>query len=476
MKVKMSKFLTDQKSHLKKIVDDLSKEFKYVSILAVDTKGKAYGVTRTGYNLGDSMWTERGFVVRAYNGINYSEYSFNQIDPNNLDELVSKIKNEFESSTAVLKAAKLNQNGYPVIEETALKDAFYSDVDIHPSEVTSKEKINRLTGLMEEALSYSDKLVDFRCNYEEVVISKMFISTKKELEQAYIWSQGFLLAIVRDEDKSKFYYDSFAGLKGVELMDELKSVTKDIVDGALKLLDAERIEPGEYDIICAPDVSGLIAHEAFGHGVEMDMFVKNRARAYEYLQKPVGSNLVSMHDGAKAAYNVSSYLFDDEGTLGSDTKVINEGILQTGISDVLSALKLGTTPTGNGKRESYERKAYSRMTSTFFTGGQDKLEDMIASIDKGYLLEGVMSGMEDPKNWGIQCMLIQGKEIIDGKLTGKIVSPVIMTGYVPDVLNSIDMVSEDVKIYGSGTCGKGHKEWVKTADGGPFIKAKGRLG
>ena len=139
-------------------------------------------------------------------------------------------------------------------------------------------------------------------------------------------------------------------------------------------------------------------------------------------------------------------------------------------------MQLGTIPTGNGKRESFERKAYARMTNTFFSGGNDKLDDMIASIDKGYLLEGLMSGMEDPKNWGIQCMILKGKEIIDGKLTGKVISPVIMTGYVPDVLKSISMVSEDVKIYGSGACGKGHKEWVKTSDGGPYMKAKGRLG
>ncbi len=37
--------------------------------------------------------------------------------------------------------------------------------------------------------------------------------------------------------------------------------------------------PGEYDCICAPDVTGMIVHEAFGHGVEMDMFVKKRALA-----------------------------------------------------------------------------------------------------------------------------------------------------------------------------------------------------
>ena len=86
--------------------------------------------------------------------------------------------------------------------------------------------------------------------------------------------------------------------------------------------------------------------------------------------------------------------------------------------------------------------------------------------------------MEDPKNWGIQCMIAKGLEIIDGKLTGEVISPVLMTGYVPDLLQSISMVSHkaDLNLSGSGACGKGHKEWVKTSTGGTYIKAVGRLG
>lgn len=208
----------------------------------------------------------------------------------------------------------------------------------------------------------------------------------------------------------------------------------------------------------------------------MDMFVKNRAKAPQYIDKPVASSLVNMHDGATSAKHVSSYLFDDEGVIGKDTTIIENGILKRGISDTLSALRLGTEPTGNGKRTSFERKAYTRMTNTFFTAGNDTVEDMISSIKKGYLLECPSSGMEDPKNWGIQCMISYGKEIIDGKLTGNIVSPVVLTGYVPDLLKSISMVSGDVEIEGTGACGKGYKEWVKVSSGGPYIKAKVRMG
>ena len=84
--------------------------------------------------------------------------------------------------------------------------------------------------------------------------------------------------------------------------------------------------------------------------------------------------------------------------------------------------------------------------------------------------------MEDPKHWGIQCVVAMGREIKDGKLTGKVVAPVTLTGYVPDLLKSISMISNDFAMFGSGACGKGHKEWVKVSDGGPYLKCKVRLG
>ena len=173
---------------------------------------------------------------------------------------------------------------------------------------------------------------------------------------------------------------------------------------------------------------------------------------------------------------MASCAFDDEGILAGDTIEIENGFLRTGICDALSALRLGTKPTGNGKRENFEHKVYTRMTNTFFASGNDSLEDMIASVKHGYLLKGIQSGMEDPKHWGIQCIVERGYEIKDGKLTGKVVSPIIMTGYVPDLLGSVSMVSTGRELFGGGGCGKGYKEMVKVSDGGPYMKAKARLG
>ena len=206
------------------------------------------------------------------------------------------------------------------------------------------------------------------------------------------------------------------------------------------------------------------------------MFVKNRALGAQYIGKRVGSDLVTMHEGAKPEIQVASYAFDDEGVLAHDTVEIRNGILKTGVCDALAALRLGVEPTGNGKRENFEHKVYTRMTNTVFESGDSTLEDMVATVKYGYLLKGMQSGMEDPKHWGIQCIIDRGYEIRDGKLTGKVVSPIVMTGYVPELLGSISMLSRDHELFGSGGCGKGHKEWVKVSDGGPYMKAKARLG
>jgi TldD protein len=449
----------------------LSVNYKYVSVLGTDTKGKSYNVTKVGTEVNDIMLAERGFVVRVHNGVNYSEYSFNEISEEKLEGIV---KNIHEKLNKVSK--DISMNSYKVIEEKEIKDCFLSEFEVNPEEISSEVIIKELTQIKDAACACSDLIVNFRASYNAMHVSKLFMSIKKDLEQSYLLGEGFLFSVARREEKTKYYFQSYSGMKGFELIDELKKEYKDVVNQSIKMLEAKTVIPGEYDVICNPDIAGLIAHEAFGHGVEMDMFVKERAKGAQYIGKQVASALTTMHDGAAAAKHMSSYLFDDEGTIGTDTIVIEKGTLKNGISDLLSALKLGTTPTGNGKRQSFERKAYSRMTNTFFEAGNDTYEDMLASIKKGYLLEGTYSGMEDPKNWGIQCIALLGREIIDGKLTGNIISPVVMTGFVPDLLKSISMVSQKVELSGSGYCGKGYKEYVKVSDGGPYIKAKVRLG
>ena len=477
MKAPFSPYLTSIKDGLKRLIALLGEDYPYVSVLATDSKGLSVRISRHARSVGsETMTTERGIVVRVFQGGQYSEYALNDFDPAAPEAAAKEIRNALAAQQALpsLTASKVYET--PMVPDDPQTLFVEKEAKELPETCDTASLVERLIGYSDRAAEMDERIVEAMARAQSTHISKLFLTRNRDLAQSYVYSEGTMVVVAVEDGKTQTGYKGVSGLCGSELFAEMDALVDTSVKEALELLKAEHIVPGEYEVITSPEVSGLIAHEAFGHGVEMDMFVKNRALGKDYIDKRVGSDLVTMHEGALCASDVTSYVFDDEGTLAGDVIEIDHGILRTGICDQLSALRLGTEPTGNGKRENFEHKVYTRMTNTIFDSGEDTLDDMIKSISFGYLLEGMESGMEDPKHWGIQCIVKAGREIKDGRLTGKIVAPIIMTGYVPDLLGSISMLSKDREVFGTGGCGKGYKEWVKVADGGPYMKTKARLG
>ncbi|MBO5790133.1 MAG: TldD/PmbA family protein [Clostridia bacterium] len=469
-------WIAETKATAKALLNELLAHFSYASILLTDSKAKNYSISRSGISVNENAeFGDRGAVIRIYDGNGYAEYATNTLSEARIPEILQTLKERLQPLAGKLPEGLFEEKMAELPDES-ITFARATDYEVHPCDLGDEAILTKLSQAREKALSYDERILDtvVFSTYQEY--HKLFLSKNKDLTQSVLWMSAGAAVLASRGEEIKESYRSFSGLGGAEVLDRMEGEIENVANATLALLDAEPIEPGTYDCICSPETTGMIVHEAFGHGVEMDMFVKDRALAKSYVGKPVASPLVTMHDGACAAREVATFFFDDEGTLAKDTVVIEKGILKQGICDAQSALSLGCAPTGNGRRESYARKAYTRMTNTFFEGGTDTLEDMIASIQYGFLLEEPSSGMEDPKNWGIQCMVNVAKEIKDGKLTGRIFSPIVLTGYVPDLLKSISMMTPTVELGGGGACGKGYKEWVKVSDGGPYMKAKIRLG
>ena len=474
--VTLCPWIKQTKSAAKSLLEALLAKYPYASILLTDSKAKNYSISRSGISVNaNTDYGDRGAVVRIYDGKGYAEYATNMLSHARIPEIMQTLSDRLAPIAGALPAGLVSEKMGALSDESITFEKA-TDYEVHPAELGDEAILNKLSSIREKALAHDERILDTVtfATYQEY--HKLFLSNHKDLTQSVLWMSAGAAVLASRGEEIKESYRGFSGLGGAEVLDRMDGEIINIANSTLALLDAEPMEPGTYDCICSPETTGMIVHEAFGHGVEMDMFIKDRALAKSYIGKPVASSLVTMHDGACAAREVATYFFDDEGMLAKDTVVIEKGILKQGICDAQSALSLGCEPTGNGRRESYARKAYTRMTNTFFEGGTDTLEDMIASIEYGFLLEEPSSGMEDPKNWGIQCMVNVAKEIKDGKLTGRIFSPIVLTGYVPDLLKSISMMTPNVELGGGGACGKGYKEWVKVSDGGPYIKAKIRLG
>ena len=466
-KLAHGEYLIGIKKTARTLVDALTREWGYASLLCVDAQGKSYRQESAGASVSDEpLYCSRGFVLRVVARGSVVEHSFSSLCEKDIDAIAATIR------TLALDMPE----GDFVPSDERWEFSGESEYEIAPWEIGDAAIIDKLAEARERALASDSRVFDALCRYSYRKYTKMFLSPNKDLTESVMWSAATVLTYVRDGERIKDSYQGFSCLGGAEVIDSLIDEGVPLsVKNATDLIGSESIPTGEYDCICSPDVTGLIVHEAFGHGVEMDMFVRDRAQARLFIGQPVASELVTMHDTACAVVQAASYFFDDEGNAARDTVIIKDGILVGGISDAQSAHRLGITPTGNGRRESYSHKAYTRMTNTYFEAGESSIEDMIASVDYGFYLEEARCGMEDPKNWGIQCVVGIAREIKDGKLTGRIFSPVVLSGYVPDLLKSISMMSERTHLCGTGFCGKGYKEWVKVSDGGPAIKARIKL-
>lgn len=464
-----SEFLQSRRADAKALVAALKEHFDYVSVLGADVRARSVMANNKLTSISSGMDTECGFVVKvAGDGVFY-EYSLDDIH-GDLEAMVREIVRCFRFS----KALNASPIGVRDLNDEPLVQSFSRENDLE--RYSEQQILNFCKELRAGVSAKSEHLLNVSVGVYTMETSKLFISENRELDQNYAWVNGYVSVVYQENGRTVQHRvgenESTLGL----VMEKLPGVVDKLLHDAHMLTTAKAMVPGEYDIVTDTEMTGLICHEAFGHGVEMDMFVKDRALAKEYVGKYVASPIVNMRDGAAATLSAGSYFFDDEGVLAGDTQIIKDGILITGISDLSSALELGTAPTGNGRRESSRRKAYARMTNTFIEPGKDTLEDMIASIDHGYYVCECDNGMEDPKNWAIQCVAKYAIEIKDGKLTDNWFSPVIISGYVPDLLKSISMVSKSHKIVGAGMCGKGYKEWVRVSDGGPSVKARAKLG
>lgn len=353
---------------------------------------------------------------------------------------------------------------------------FTTQAQLDPLSMPMQEKLDRLRQLQQRARGLDARIVNARVFYIEINEFGVFNNRWADLAQRVTRVRVTLMLFVAGSDgQIRYDWTSKSGTGGWELLDFTDDEIRATLTNALALLTAKRIEPGEYQIISAPGVTGTICHESFGHGVETDMFLKERAKAAHYIDKTVGSELVNILDDPSIPGVWGSYFFDDEGQLAAPTKIVENGTFRRGITDFYSSSALGLARSANGRRQDFGRKAYARMSNTFFGAGETSLEDMLAQVDHGIYVDRWSSGMEDPQGWGIQVTCHYGREIKAGKITDRVFAPVGISGFVPKVLQSVSAVGNHLSL-DAGFCGKGHKEYIAVSSGGPHLLLRATLG
>lgn len=472
-----------------------------------------YSMNPRGQNVKDSE--SMGVMLRIFDGISMYEVCVDQLGLDELKkralELVNKVKTLGQaapSNKVYLSPSWSERLKAPLEKEisTQIPSGASPNTWVHfgtplkkPLFTTSTAAMSFLKEKTEQLLKVGESLPeteparhpDFWSGSMRVAdLNFVFIDESVRMTQA-LKRNAVFVTVIKGEDRGFFGRGGLGGLETIELSDRH---CMSAYDDLAKSLRAERLKPGKYKVLMSPAISGVFAHEAFGHSQEGDTWARGRSKARELhqAQVKVGNDKATILNNPAVYMNGEddfaawgSYYFDEEGWLAEKHYLVKEGWLQTPMTNLTSALRLNVPRTANGKRESWTNGMYTRQTNTYFSAGTSTFADLLEKVDYGFLATTCFGGMEDPKGMGIQVGMGFLEEIKDGKLTGRTFKgpnggAVQMTGYVPDYLNSIIDKSKIEAFHGEkdkstepwndvGGCGKYHKEYVVAGCGGPYM-------
>ncbi|MCX5725732.1 MAG: TldD/PmbA family protein [Candidatus Saganbacteria bacterium] len=342
-------------------------------------------------------------------------------------------------------------------------------IKLRPDEVP----IERKTGIVLEAnkiaRSYGDKIIQVTVSYgdsnQAVTIAN---SEGTYIEDNRIRTRFVINVIAAKDGVLQTGYEGPGGSCGFELFEKhpVEKISRLAAERALKMLDAPPAPSGKMPVVLSSQAGGTMIHEACGHALEADFVMKGTSIFGEKLGGKVASDLITVIDDATLPGNFGSFRFDDEGTPSQKTILIEKGILKGFMCDKYTAKRINMTSTGNGRRQSFRTKPVPRMTNTFIAQGKMDPEEIITSIKNGLLVKKMGGGEVDVVNGDFVFDILEGYLIEDGKIKHP-VRGAILTGNGPKILETIDMVGNDLE-FTPGVCGK--YDHAPVSDAQPTIR------
>jgi TldD protein len=223
---------------------------------------------------------------------------------------------------------------------------------------------------------------------------------------------------------------------------------------AIAMLNASDAPAGAQTVVLAPGWSGILLHEAVGHGLEADFIRKGTSLFAGKVGQRVASDLVTVIDDGTVSGGRGSLNIDDEGNPARRKVLIEKGILKGFLYDTINARLMGQESTGSGRRESFRHAPMPRMTNTFLAPGEHDASEIVASVKKGIYCAQFGGGQVDITNGNFVFEVNEAYLIEDGHLT-RPVKGATLIGVGPLALQKVSMVGNDPQHDpGMGTCGK----------------------
>ena len=395
----------------------------------------------------------KGFSARVlYNGAFGIAYSSEE-----------DYKNLIDSAIRNAKALSKENPETNIDNYKGIKKRFKINYKINPLDVSFEDKKKKL---LSYKLLSGIKSLDIR--YGDANRYYRFVNSEgSDLELLDSSIAIIAFAYSQKGSKKDNFVKTYRIRGGYENIENVDTTVEKTMKTAIEVLNAKSVKGGDFPVIVNQKLAGVFAHEAVGHACEADFVLKGTTvLKKDLLSKKIASdNLTIADDKQRLTWGYTP--FDNEGVVGSNTVLIENGVLKGYLHTKETACAFNSEPTGNGRAMSLANKPIPRMTNTVIEKGDSNFDEMVKSIKKGYYLKGSLGGQTNPITGQFlfnaqECFLIENGEI---KYRVKAAS---LSGSILDILPKISLVGNDLG-EDTGTCGK-DGQYVPVSENAPHIK------
>ena len=357
--------------------------------------------------------------------------------------------------------------------DIVLKERLFGDIHpirIVPASVSNREKIAILKEGYFAAREYDDSIVQVNGTLLDVDHNILIASTEGLYAQdRQIRTRMMIHAIAEVQGETQTGSCSPGRRMGLEMFENVVSREVGIhaARQAVTMAGAGYCPAGVMPVAIENGFGGVIFHEACGHSLEASSVAYGQSQFAGKLGQKIANEKVTAIDDGTIPNAWGSINIDDEGTPARRNVLIEKGILKSYMIDKFNGRRMGMESTGNARRQSYAYTTTSRMTNTYIAPGDDKNEDIIASIEYGLYAKEMGGGSVNPVTGEFNFAVNEGYIIRNGKICEP-VRGASLVGKGSDVIQNIDMVGTDMAM-GQGMCGSSSGN-VPTNVGQPLVR------
>lgn len=349
----------------------------------------------------------------------------------------------------------------------------YEDkIEVKFTDISNIEKKNFFIMIDKIIREYSNLIKQVSIKLSETTRKIKILNSKSDnIKYLKYFTRLVITVIAEEKNKMVEHSMTFSNKGGLELLsnEDFPSKALEIAKTVIEKLSAKKIIGGKMPVILNNGFGAVIFHEACGHGLEAEALKNNLTVFKDDLGKKIATDKVTLIDDPTIENYYGSNLIDDEGNLTKEVKLIEKGILKSYLVDNFNGKKLSIESTSSSRRENYLYKPTSRMSNTYLLSGNDKIEDMIKSINYGIYAKEMGGGSVDPSTGNFNFYITLPYLIENGEIKD-LLEPMTLVGNSKEILQNVEMVSDDLKLE-AGICGASSGN-IPVTIGQPTIKIK----